>query len=64
MECLPRPEVMEHLWKDISGLCSILGFTFILKYRQNGKGGGAGIYVAEKLRRKRRDPEDAKMEGI
>ena len=35
------------------------------KCRQNGEGGGVGIYMAEKLKWKRReDLEDVKLEGI
>ena len=52
-------------WKDNSGLYSIPGFTFISKCFQNGEGGGAGIYVADKRKWKRRkDLEDVKIEGI
>ena len=52
-------------WKDSSGLYAIPGFTFISKCCQNGEWGGAGIYVAENLKWKRReDLEDVRLEGI
>ena len=52
-------------WKNSSSLYPISGFTFISKCRQNGEGGGVGIYVAEKLKWNRtEDLADVKLEGI
>ena len=52
-------------WKDDSDLYSISGFTFISKCRQTGEGESVGIYIAEKLKWKRREGlKDVKIEGI
>ena len=65
MITLSETDITHDSWKDSSGLYSIPGFIFISKCRQNGEEGGVGIYVAEKLKQKRReDLEGVKLEGI
>ena len=52
-------------WKDDSDLYSISEFTSVSKCRQTGQGEGVGIYMAKKLKWKRREGlEDVKIEGI